>query len=214
MKKKILHLVISMFISQLNVYCQSDSLKGGEFYSSNFLVDDIQRDFIYYMPAHYGDSDSYPLLIFLHTEGESAQSSIKNYGTKIQQIADTSDCIVIYPDAIRHHWNVQRENDSINDVGFISILIDYFIQVYHANSKQIYLLGFSTGGELAWKISCRVPLKITALAAFNAQQKISKCSMNNFSAMNTDQFIDFTVKKNYLDAISMAWKFFMAHQKK
>ena len=206
------------FTLQFNVYSQNDSLKGGQLYSSNFLIDDIQRDFVYYMPAHYGDSDLYPLVIFLHSEGESAQSAIKSYGATIQQIADTSNCIVIYPDAVQGRWNVKSEEsrsgkDSVNDVSFISILIDYFIQVYHADPKRIYLIGFLTGGELAWQVICTVPLKITAIAAFPMIQNTNQCKTNNVIVMPTDQYIDFSVKKNYVNAIFNAWKFFTSHQK-
>jgi polyhydroxybutyrate depolymerase len=210
-KKKFGYFFFFLLVLHANSFAQNDSLKGGEFYASNFLIDEIQRNFIYYMPAHYGERDTYPLIILLHSEGESGKSVIKSFGNIMQQIADTSGFIVIYPDAVNGHWNtgMNKGKDSANDAGFISILIDYFIQVYQANPKQIYLLGFSTGGEMALRTACIVPLKITAIAAFGASQKNS-C---NVISMDTNSFTEIADKKSYTNAIANAWKFFMATKK-
>jgi len=67
--KKFFQLVAFLFIFPFVAFCQEDSVKGGELYSSNFLIDSIQRNFIYYMPANYGKKDAYPLVIFLHEQG-------------------------------------------------------------------------------------------------------------------------------------------------
>src|SRR4051812_1078485 len=152
-------------------YSQNDSLKGGELYSSNFLIDGIQRNFIYYLPVNYGKQDMYPLVIFLHEENGSGKSIVKNYGSIIQPLADSSDAIVIYPDAVASHWNEKMGDsspatDTINDVGFISILIDYFRQVYGSNPHQVYVSGLFSGGKLAYRLSCDIPGKVTAIAPF------------------------------------------------
>jgi polyhydroxybutyrate depolymerase len=149
------------------------------------------------------------LVIFLHSEGESGRSVIKNFGNSIEKLADSSDCIVIYPDAVGGHWNANLSSngkDSVNDAGFVSILIDYFIQVYQANPNHIYLLGFLSGGEMAVKTGCTVPLKLTAIAAFGRPQK-NPC---NVTTLNTSGFTLTADKKSYIDAIEHAWQFFMS----
>src|SRR5207237_8506228 len=119
--------------------------------------------------------DLYPLVIFLHDMGKSGKDIIKSYGDKIHTMADSSDCIVIYPDAVAGHWNDKMDKgfpvtDTINDVGFISILIDYFRDVYHCNPKQVYVAGFANGGRLAYRLRCDILFKITAIAPFVLNQ--------------------------------------------
>src|SRR3954453_7886070 len=121
-------------------YSQNDSLKGGELYSSNFLIDGIQRDFIYYIPLNYEKSEAHALVIFLHNEGKNGKDLIKNYGNKIQLLADSFNAVVIYPDAVAARWNDKLSEsfpttNTVNDVGFISILIDYFKQVYSCDAR-------------------------------------------------------------------------------
>src|SRR4051812_9145514 len=146
MRSKKLYFVLLFAFFYFATYSQNDSLKGGELYSSNFLIDGIQRNFIYYLPVNYGKQDMYPLVIFLHEENGTVKRFIKNYGNTIAPLADSSDAIVIYPDAIAGHWNEKMggnstATDTINDVGFISILIDYFRHVYGSNPRQVYVSG-------------------------------------------------------------------------
>src|SRR6266542_1063102 len=158
MKKQVFYLLLILLNLQLAAHSQNDSLKGGELYSSNFLIDGVQRNFTYYMPINYGKKDLYPLVIFIHDMGKSSRDIIKSYGNKINAMADSSDCIVIYPDAVAGHWNDKMDKsfpatDTINDVGFISILIDYFRDVYHCDAKRVYVAGFFNRGTFASRAS-------------------------------------------------------------
>jgi polyhydroxybutyrate depolymerase len=137
MKTHTFLILLSLLNFRSFVYCQNDSLKGGELYSSNFLIDDIQRNFTYYMPVSYGKKDLYPLVIILHDTGKSSKDVIKSYGDKIHSMADSSGCIVIYPDAVAGHWNDKMgesfpATDTINDVAlflFLSITLEMYIIV-------------------------------------------------------------------------------------
>src|SRR4051812_13930839 len=169
MKKNFL-LVFLVLLEHVS-FAQNDSLKGGELYSSNFLIDGIQRDFIYYIPLNYEKSEAHALVIFLHNEGKNGKDLIKNYGNKIQLLADSFNAVVIYPDAVAARWNDKLSEsfpttDTVNDVGFISILIDYFKQVYSCDARRIYVAGIFNGGNLAYRLSCDIPNKITAIAPF------------------------------------------------
>jgi polyhydroxybutyrate depolymerase len=217
MKKQLFYLLLILLNFQFVVYSQNDSLKGGELYSSNFLIDGVQRNFTYYMPANYGKKDQYALVIFLHDMGGSGKDLIKSYGNTIHAMADSSDCIIIYPDAVAGHWNDKMggsfpATDTINDAGFISILIDYFRDVYYCDAKRVYIAGFSNGGELAYRLSCDISAKITAIAPFisNPEEAATKCnSSESVAIMNTNQ----TGKNPDQNDIVEAWNFFMAHTK-
>lgn len=215
MKTHAFFILLTLLNFQSVAYCQNDSLKGGELYSSNFLIDGVQRNFTYYMPVNYGKRDIYPLVIILHDTGKSSQDVIKSYGDKIQTMADSFSCIVIYPDAVAGRWNDKMSEsfpatDTINDVGFISILIDYFRDVYYCDTKRVYVAGLGNSGKLAYRLSCDIAFKITAIAVYisNLEEAASKCKRDESVAIiNLNQSGD-------QNSIVEAWNFFMSHEKK
>lgn len=213
MKPHAFLILLALLNFQPIAYSQNDSLKGGELYSSNFLIDGVQRNFTYYMPVNYGKKDLYPLVIILHDTGKSSKDVIKSYGDKIHAIADSSHCIVVYPDAIAGHWNDKMgesfpATDTINDVGFISILIDYFHDVYHCDPKRVYVAGVANSGKLAYRLSCDIAFKITAIAAHISNPEASKCKSDESVAM-----ANLNESGNQTDIVE-AWNFFMSHEKK
>jgi len=220
MKRKIFYSLLFIFF-HFAAYSQNDSLKGGELYSSNFLIDGIQRNFIYYMPANYGKKDAYPLVIFLHEQGGSGKKLINSYGNTIQTLADSSDEVIIYPDAVAGHWNEKigesfPATDTVNDVGFISILIDYFKQVYSCDPKRVYVSGVLNGGNLAYRLSYDISNKITAIApfVFDMHEVENKCNSNKSVAiMNTSGLMDSSNQKINSTAIEAMWEFFMSKVK-
>lgn len=153
-------------------FCQENQIKGGEIYSSNFIIDEVQRNFLYYIPVKYDGQESYPLVIFLHPEHSTGRGMIKSYGTAINTIADSNDCVIVYPDAVNGHWNAGHTSaangaDTVNDVGFMAILINYFVQVYHADARRVFVAGLGNGGDLVRRLACNISYQLAAVAAFS-----------------------------------------------
>lgn len=173
-------------------FAQSESVKGGNIYSSNFIIDDTQRNFTYYIPLNYDLKGTYPTIIFLHAKDNSSRNVIRKFGNTIHALADTLKCIIIYPDAVNGKWNtgMNAANDSINDVGFISILIDYFCSVYNSDPNRVYVAGWQNGGEMAYRLGCDLSSKITAITTFvsdasDEQELTMKCVLRkNIKVLN------------------------------
>ena len=55
-----------------------------------------------FLPYNYPGSTNYPLVIYLHCYGWTAQQGM-DY-TLLYQVADTADFVVVYPSAIPN-WN-------------------------------------------------------------------------------------------------------------
>ncbi len=167
--------VILLFFVSFHAAGQYDSLQPQGIYSSNFIIDELSRDITYYMPLHYGQQDTYPLLIFLHDDKSNAKNAIKKYGDYIHHKADSAGCMVMYPDAVSGHWN-SHTGDSVNDAGFISIMIQFFVQQYHCNPKRIYLMGIGNGGTMCNLIGCKGINHPAAVATINATDDIGAFS--------------------------------------
>ncbi len=214
MNRKSLHIILWLLFLQLKIFAQNDSLKGQEIYSSNFTIDGRERTILYYIPLNYMQKQIYPLVIFLHGAGSSGKNMIKTYGDILHAKADAADCIIMYPDAFGGKWD--SAGDSVNDVGFITIMISYFIQVYHADPNRVYLMGISVGGEMALRTACAIPYEIAAVAAFTGDAKngTGGCTIaKSVAVMDTKKYPQQILQKPDSNAISEAIGFLLMQKK-
>lgn len=211
-KKFVLLLLLPGFYA---ANAQEASVKAKGYYTSDFVIDGIPRNITFYIPRGYGKNDTYPLVFVLHAEGENGKTVIKKYGDDLERLADSSGVIVIYPDAVKGRWAARigntRSSDSINDVGFANIMLDYFVQQYKADEKRIFVMGFYNGGDMAWRLGCEVPKKITAIAPFiPSAAAAQKSCVPAIPIFNTEQYTKQPVNKFSYGALSAAWNFLLS----
>ena len=196
---------------------QEAAVQAKGYYNSDFIIDNIPRYVNFYIPAGFGKKDEYPLVFILHGEGETGKTMMKRYSDDIERLADSSTAIVIYPDAVKGHWNTKMDSraatDTINDAGFIQIMLDYFVQRYSASPGRIYILGFNSGGDMAWRLGCNLGKKIAAIAPFitsvtNAQNSCEQ----PVPFFNAEKYTTQPVKKFSYGALSEAWRFLLQNQ--
>jgi len=168
MKIKFICLIISLFLSSFS-FSQSDKSQG--LYTDSIAYDGLNRKFMYYIPSGIENLTSVPVVFFLHGMGASAQIGVNVLGPQYHARAERDKAIVVYPDATSKHWNDKLGGsypltDSIDDVGYLSALIDLFILDFKANAKRVYFSGSSNGGMMTYRLSCDIPDKIRAIAPF------------------------------------------------
>ena len=153
--------------------------KGGEEHSfsvrGKLTIDGLERIFIVDLPPHYYDSAGFDLVIALHGTGGSAEQCKRDYGWTAK--AAQAGFIVVYPDGVRSNgplgirtWNAgdccdYAQEMNINDVGFISALIDELVAHYRVNPSRVYVAGMSNGAMLTYRLACELPGKVAAIAS-------------------------------------------------
>jgi len=152
--------VILLFVSQSTLHAQIER--------GSFDFDGHLRNYMVYLPNNYTGSTNFPLVICLHPYGWGAQRMM-DY-TKLNQVADTSDFIVVYPSAIPNWNSGVAENPSyptpnVDDVGFINALIDIMSNRYSIDLERIYACGYSNGGFMSYKLACQLGNRIAAIAS-------------------------------------------------
>jgi polyhydroxybutyrate depolymerase len=91
----------------------------------------------------------------------------------MRPIADTANFIIIYPQATTDSsgnptWHLGGENSkstSVDDVGFVSHIIDEVSSIYSVDLERVYVTGFSNGGYLAYEIACLLSNKIAGIGS-------------------------------------------------
>src|SRR5262245_43849727 len=92
--------------------------------SDTITVGGITRSYLIYAPQSYDGMRKVPLLFAFHGNlGSAEDMEVLTLG-KLNQLADTYDVLVVYPDGIDHSWNDGRgvtpaSDQNIDDVGFI-----------------------------------------------------------------------------------------------
>jgi len=125
----------------------------------------FDRTFIVYLPAGYTPDKQRPLFINMHgfTSNKNQQMTYSGFNAT----ANERDCIVVYPDGVQNRWNSGTNfgvSSGVDDVGFLSKLIDRMILLYNADPSQIYSTGYSAGGFMSYRMACERTNRVTAIA--------------------------------------------------
>jgi len=126
------------------------------------------RDYMVFLPKNYTGTQSFPLVIYLHSYGWTAQQGMSY--TKLNLVADTAGFIVAYPSG-NPNWNSGIADNpewpipDDDDVGFINALIDTLGNHYSIDTKRVYACGYSNGGFMAYKLACELSNRIAAIAS-------------------------------------------------
>ncbi|QQS27632.1 MAG: T9SS type A sorting domain-containing protein [Sphingobacteriales bacterium] len=136
--------------------------------------DGITRAYRLYVPAAYNGSTPVPLLFNLHGYGSNnLQQTI--YGD-FRSIADTANFIICLPNGTPDAGGSLRWNSGfatgVDDVGFISNLIDTISANYSINPAMIYSTGMSNGGYMSHTLACELSDRIAAIASVTGSMTI------------------------------------------
>lgn len=131
--------------------------------NGNFSFDGVNRSYIVYLPQSYTQGQELPLVLALHGLTQTGAGIMEFSG--FNDVADTGNFIVVYPDGIANAWNVGFAGGSTSDdVGFLSALIDVLHTQYNIDLNRVYSTGFSNGGFMSYRLACELGDRIAAIA--------------------------------------------------
>ena len=160
--KKCFLFIFSLFISALlQAQAVSDSIK----------IEGHYRSFSFKEPVVSAGSS---LVFIMHGSGSSGKAMMRST-TKLEQLSKAENFIAVYPDGYKHYWNECRKNAQseankldINENAFFEAMISYFKLHYKINDKQVFAVGSSGGGHMAYKLAVTMPHRFRAITALIA----------------------------------------------
>ena len=127
----------------------------------------IPRNYRLYIPAAYTGSSARPLIINMH--GYTSSAIAQQYYTNFMPIADTANFLMVYPNGTllngQPFWNAGMVSGGVDDIQFISNLIDTLLSQYYIDANCVYSTGMSNGGFMSYTLACALNTKITAIAS-------------------------------------------------
>ena len=154
--------LIIIFFCLFSITIAQETLK------ESIVHDDLVRDYIVHIPSSYDNKVPIPLELCFHGYGGTASGI--SY-TNFNDVSDTANFIVVYPQGTllkrKSHWNVGgwTLDSKIDDVGFISSLLDSLSERYNINQSRIYSTGMSNGGYMSFLLACQLSDRIAAIAS-------------------------------------------------
>ena len=129
------------------------------------------RTFRVYVPAMYDGQTPRPLLFNFHGSGGNAANF--ESATKFRSVADTANFILITPNGTvdpvypqyGQIWNNFSCCTPVDDVLFVSDLIDSLAGKYNIDLTRIYSAGYSNGGFMGYDLACKLSHRIAAVAS-------------------------------------------------
>ena len=146
-------------------------------------VDGRERFYRTYVPQ--GLAKGAPLVLAMHGSGENGEQIRIDAGYAFDRLADERGFAVLYPNAYEGDWNAcnivgnYRANKlNVDDVGFLTGLVDKLIGEIGIDPHRVFATGVSRGGSMALRLALEAPSRFRAIAAVSANEPTpdnSKC---------------------------------------
>ena len=161
-----------------------------------FKHEGIVRDVGIFDPRKAQGQGTRPLVLVLHGGlGDDDDTVALRFGT-MEELAAEDDFVVAYPQGIGGHWNDGRnvdryvaQRERINDVGFITTLIDELIEKRDVDPDAVFVAGVSDGAMMAHRLACARTSKLRAFAAVigsmprNVARRRARCGKEPISVL-------------------------------
>jgi len=137
-------------------------------------------------PATLTDGKKYPLVVVLHGYGASGFVQSAYFGASMLPAMDAA--LVLAPDGLidstgKQFWNADAaccdfDGKKPDDVAYIGKLIDDVLDTWPVDPDQVFIVGHSNGGFMAYRMACERADVIAAIAplAGLAASDAAKCT--------------------------------------
>lgn len=144
----------------------------------------LYRTYLVHLPPSYTPGNQIPLVIAMHG-GFGSGAQLENQ-SQLSTKSDNAGFIVVYPEGKKspfgiRTWNAggccgYAMNTNIDDVGFLSNLIDSLVATYSIDTARIYATGMSNGAFMSYRLACERSNKIAAIAPVAGSMNVSACN--------------------------------------
>jgi polyhydroxybutyrate depolymerase len=151
----------------------------GAIQRAEIQVGERTRSYLYYVPQSL--SSNAAIVFVLHGSNQTPQQMRVSTGYEFERLAARHGFLVVYPAGYRRHWNDCRKAASyaarrrdMDDKGFICALVEHFRSTRSVDPGRVYVMGYSNGGQLAYRLALEMPDRVTAIAVVGANLPVDE----------------------------------------
>ena len=142
----------------------------------SIVHDSLERSFYLHLPKGYSENNTYPMVLALHGGGGTAKQFNRGTRSRFNRLANEEGFILVYPQGIGKSWNDHPDREkrgearkrNIDDVGFISAVIDHLSERFAVDTTKVFSCGISNGGLMSQTLAAELPNKIKAIGLVSA----------------------------------------------
>ncbi|WP_330998364.1 polyhydroxybutyrate depolymerase [Burkholderia thailandensis] len=138
-------------------------------------VGDTVRTFLHVTPPSLPPNA--PLVIVFHG-GSGTPEQIRKYTAfEFDALADVNGFALAYPRGVGGNWNTCQKGRrnaatrrNVDDVGFTREIIAWFASVYGIDRSRVFVVGFSNGGHMCFRLALEMANELAGFAAISANR--------------------------------------------
>jgi polyhydroxybutyrate depolymerase len=127
-----------------------------------FTSGNAQRSYRLFVPPGYDGRTALPVVLELHGSGGTSAGQARTSG--FDDLAAREGFAVASLQADRGRWNVPVSDARVDDVAYVSDVIDHIAARICIDQTRIYATGFSGGGRMSSLLACNLNARIAAIA--------------------------------------------------
>jgi polyhydroxybutyrate depolymerase len=169
----------------------------GESKTYVFKHEGIVRDVGVFDPRERtGEGPSRPMVVVLRGGLGDDDDVVALTFTKLNELAEQDDFLAVYPQGIGGHWNDGRnvgryvaQREGVNDVAFLTTLIDDLVERRNVDPEAVFLVGVSDGAMMTHRFACEQTQKLRGFAAiigampYEVARRRGRCGRKPLSAL-------------------------------
>lgn len=145
-----------------------DTVGGTRASVRSFRIDGRNRRWVVFTPP--GGGRGLPMVVFLH--GTLAPVLDEADRDQLLPLVTAGKLSVVYPVGIDRAWDagggccISSDQVSRDDAAFVRRVTTASVALVRPDESRLYLMGYSSGGKLAWDVACADPEPFAALATY------------------------------------------------
>jgi polyhydroxybutyrate depolymerase len=144
-------------------------------------VDAVEREYYVHVPSGYTGSAATPVVFMLHGTSGNGEEFYNHSGWR--EVGEANGILTVFPSSLRYciidegaqknttKWNTPPDADWTfcagqtpkDDIKFLNTVIAELQLKFTVDSKRVYLVGFSNGGQMAAKCAIHMSDKLAAV---------------------------------------------------
>ena len=136
-------------------------------------IDGVKRTYRVFWPPSLDQHQPAPLVVSLHPCAPGANGDVDYVHFDDQ--ATAGGFIAVYPNATPCWNDGSGHGPKVDDVGFISGLIDQMAKSFPVNKKRVFVTGVSVGALMTYWLACQLSDRIAAIAAVSGTMPVDDC---------------------------------------
>ena len=147
-------------------------LVNAQIISDSIQIDGNYRNFHFKKPDQH--TRGYSLVFVMHGSGGNGKQMMER-ASSILDISSSEKFIAVFPTGHKNYWNECRMKapssanvENINEEAFFIQMIEYFKKNYKINESNVFAVGTSGGGHMAFKLGLTIPKYFRGITAIVA----------------------------------------------